>query len=48
MRDHLTARLSTFKRPRILQFVESLPKMGSGKLDRVSIKATYGASQPAT
>ena len=42
--DHLAARLSGFKRPRILSFVESLPKIGSGKLDRVKIKDRYGKS----
>jgi fatty-acyl-CoA synthase len=40
--DHIKSRLSGFKRPRILQFVESLPKIGSGKLDRVKIKNMYG------
>jgi len=39
---HVKARLSGFKRPRIIQFVESLTKIGSGKLDRVTIKKTYG------
>jgi len=39
---HIQSRLSRFKRPRIIQFVESLPKIGSGKLDRVTIKKTYG------
>jgi fatty-acyl-CoA synthase len=40
--DHVKARLSGFKRPRIIHFVESLPKIGSGKLDRVTIKKMYG------
>ena len=40
--DHIKTRLSGFKRPRIIQFVESLPKIGSGKLDRVTIKNMYG------
>ena len=40
--DHIRTRLSGFKRPRIFQFVESLPKIGSGKLDRVTIKNLYG------
>ena len=39
---HVKARLSGFKQPRVIQFVESLPKIGSGKLDRVSIKNLYG------
>ena len=40
--EHLTERLSRFKRPRVFQFTEGLPKMGSGKLDRVKIRALYG------
>jgi fatty-acyl-CoA synthase len=40
--DHIRTRLSGFKRPRILEFVESLPKIGSGKLDRVKIRNSYG------
>lgn len=40
--SHIKGRISGFKRPRIVQFVESLPKIGSGKLDRVTIKNTYG------
>ena len=40
--DHIKSRLSGFKRPRILEFVESLPKIGSGKLDRVKIRNMYG------
>ena len=42
--DHVKKRLSRFKLPRILQFVESLPKIGSGKLDRVKIKQLYSSS----
>lgn len=40
--DHIRTRLSGFKRPRIIKFVESLPKIGSGKLDRVKIRNMYG------
>ncbi len=40
---HVTARLRGFKRPRIIQFVDSLPKIGSGKLDRVTIKNRFGS-----
>lgn len=43
--EHIQSRLSRFKRPRIIQFVDSLPKIGSGKLDRVTIKKTYGKAQ---
>ncbi|MGO8880225.1 MAG: AMP-binding protein [Desulfomonilaceae bacterium] len=39
---HVKVRLASFKLPRIVQFSDSLPKMGSGKLDRVQIKTDYG------
>lgn len=39
---YLETRLSGFKRPRIVEFVPQLPKIGSGKLDRALIKKTYG------
>jgi fatty-acyl-CoA synthase len=39
---HLADRLSSFKRPRKYEFVDQLPKIGSGKLDRALIKKTYG------
>lgn len=42
IREYVKTRLSGFKRPRVVQFVESLPKIGSGKLDRVKIKKLYG------
>lgn len=40
--EYVKTKLSGFKRPRIIEFVESLPKIGSGKLDRVQIKRKYG------
>jgi fatty-acyl-CoA synthase len=40
--SHIKLRLSSFKRPRILEFVDELPKIGSGKLDRVKIRNIYG------
>lgn len=39
---HLEVRLSRFKRPRIWRFVDQLPKIGSGKLDRNLIRKTHG------
>jgi len=39
---HLEERLSGFKRPRIIEFVAQLPKIGSGKLDRALIRKSYG------
>lgn len=40
--DHLRTKISGFKRPRVIEFVDTLPKIGSGKLDRVQIKKLYG------
>ncbi len=40
--EYVKGKLSGFKRPRIIEFVESLPKIGSGKLDRVEIKKRHG------
>jgi len=40
--SYLEAKLSSFKRPRIFKFVDQLPKIGSGKLDRALIKKSYG------
>jgi len=39
---HIKTKLSGFKRPRIMEFADSLPKIGSGKLDRTLIKKLYG------
>lgn len=39
---HVKGRLGGFKLPRTIQFADSLPKMGSGKLDRVQIKTSSG------
>ncbi|HAM54626.1 MAG TPA: hypothetical protein DCQ64_04160 [Candidatus Rokubacteria bacterium] len=45
--EYLKTRLSHFKLPRILEFTDALPKMGSGKLDRVRIRALYGTASGA-
>lgn len=39
--EHVRSRLSGFKRPRIIQFVSALPKIGSGKHDRVQIQSEF-------
>lgn len=43
--EYIKTRLSSFKRPRIIQFVEPLPRIGSGKMDRVKIKDMYGKNK---
>jgi fatty-acyl-CoA synthase len=40
--NFLKTKLSKFKIPRIYFFINELPKMGSGKMDRVQIKKSYG------
>ena len=42
--QHVKARLGGFKLPRVIQFAESLPKIGSGKHDRVQIKRNFGGA----
>jgi fatty-acyl-CoA synthase len=39
LRDWLKARLAQFKRPRDIIFLDALPKLGNGKLDRVNLAA---------
>lgn len=39
---HVKQHLANFKKPRIIEFVGDLPKMGMGKLDRQKIKEVYG------
>jgi len=33
-----------YKKPRYVQFVKSLPRTGTGAIDRVQVKALYGGS----
>lgn len=41
---HVAQRLAGFKKPRIVQFVDELPRIASGKLDRKGIKQIYGGT----
>ena len=38
LQDHVKTRLAPFKYPRIVEFVASLPKTGTGKIDRQALK----------
>jgi len=40
--DFVAGRIASYKKPKHVQFVESLPKTGSGEMDRAKVKATYG------
>ncbi len=46
IRDHLAARLSRFKVPRHVAFLDTLPRLPSGKLDRRSLAARGAAAAP--
>ena len=40
--DFVAQRIAPYKKPRIVQFVDSLPKTESGEIDRIKVKAIYG------
>ena len=39
LQAHVKTRLQPFKYPRIVEFVDALPKTGTGKIDRQALKA---------
>lgn len=43
----LQGRLARYKQPRKIIFVDTLPKNGSGKIDKRLLRATFGSSTPA-
>jgi len=43
--DHAKQHLPAFKRPRSIDFVEELPRLSSGKVQRKSVRAKYWADQ---
>jgi fatty-acyl-CoA synthase len=47
LRGWLEERLARFKRPRDIIFVDALPKLGNGKLDRVSLAALANRADAA-
>ncbi len=40
--EHCKKLMASYKKPTIIQFLEELPKLGSGKVDRSLIKQMYG------
>lgn len=40
--DFVAQRIAPYKKPRIVQFADSLPKTESGEIDRSQVKAKYG------
>jgi acyl-CoA synthetase (AMP-forming)/AMP-acid ligase II len=38
----VTDRIASFKKPRLIDFVEALPRLESGEVDREQVKETYG------
>nr|MBF0684463.1 AMP-binding protein [Pseudomonas sp.] len=45
--EHLQDRLARYKQPRKILFVDTLPKNGSGKIDKRVLRAKYGGATPA-
>jgi acyl-CoA synthetase (AMP-forming)/AMP-acid ligase II len=41
--DFVSQRIASYKKPRHVQFVKSLPKTEKGEIDRVRVKAIYGS-----
>jgi acyl-CoA synthetase (AMP-forming)/AMP-acid ligase II len=40
--DFVAEKIASHKKPKQVQFVDSLPKTQSGEIDRAKVKATYG------
>lgn len=40
--DHCKERLASYKKPKIVEFTESLPKTSAGQIDRAAVDAAYG------
>jgi long-chain acyl-CoA synthetase len=40
--DFVSQRIAPYKKPKHVQFVNSLPKTENGEIDRAKVKATYG------
>lgn len=42
--EFVAGRIARYKKPRYVQFVESLPRTSTGDIDRVQVKAQYGVA----
>jgi long-chain acyl-CoA synthetase len=42
VRDAVVARIASYKKPRHVEFVESLPRLEDGEIDRAAVKEKYG------
>jgi acyl-CoA synthetase (AMP-forming)/AMP-acid ligase II len=42
VRDAVVARIASYKKPRHVEFVESLPRSEDGEIDRAAVKEKYG------
>jgi len=42
IRQAVTERIASFKKPRVVDFTDSLPRGPEGEMDRVEVKARYG------
>jgi acyl-CoA synthetase (AMP-forming)/AMP-acid ligase II len=40
--DFVSQKIASYKKPKHVQFVESLPKTASGEVDRAKVKEKYG------
>ena len=40
--DHVGSRIARFKRPRVVEFAEALPKTDEGEVDREAVKTNWG------
>ncbi|MCY1455044.1 2-succinylbenzoate--CoA ligase [compost metagenome] len=49
MIEHCKVRLASYKKPKIVEFVDSLPRGGDGQLNRDAVNEQYGGGgYPAT
>ena len=43
VRDAVAERIASYKKPRYMDFVDSLPRTADGKIDREAVKSTHGS-----